>query len=133
MSNSRSRKARGCCNLGPRDGIFHQTLSRLPVANHVFLGYWTVDISQECHILRSAPHRRHTAHLRLCSYGTPRNQPARTTEVIKTYSPLGTECSPSNQLPELLGPGKGRKHTLQLGLNCCAVPENLSNLDLGRA
>ena len=42
VGNSRSRKARG--NLGLRDGILHQTVSRLPVANQVFLGSWTVDI-----------------------------------------------------------------------------------------
>jgi len=34
---SQSQKARGCCNLSPRDGILHQTV-RLPVANHIFLG-----------------------------------------------------------------------------------------------
>ena len=34
-----SQKARG--NLGPRDSILHQTVSRLPVANQVFLGPWT--------------------------------------------------------------------------------------------
>ena len=60
-----SWKARGCCNLGPRDCIFYQTVSRLEVANHVFLGYWTVHICQECHNLRSAPQRRYVAHLRL--------------------------------------------------------------------
>ena len=59
--DSQRWKARG--NFGPRDGILHQTGSRLPVANHVFLGYWTVDICQEGCNLRSAPERRHTAHL----------------------------------------------------------------------
>ena len=34
--NSQRRKARG--NLGTRDCILHQTASRLPVANQVFLG-----------------------------------------------------------------------------------------------
>ena len=38
--NSQSRKVRG--NLGPREGILHQTVSRLPVANQVFLGSWTL-------------------------------------------------------------------------------------------
>ena len=33
------QEARG--NLGPRDSILHQTVSRLPVANQVFLGPWT--------------------------------------------------------------------------------------------
>ena len=101
--NGQSQKAKGCCSLGSRDGIFHQTVSRFPVANHVFLGSWTVDICQECCSLRSAPQRRHTAHL-----GT------RETEglgwgVIKTYGPPGAVCSPSTWLPELLTPGKGHK------------------------
>ena len=40
--NSQSQKARG--NFGLRNGILHQTGRRLPVANHVFLGSWTVDV-----------------------------------------------------------------------------------------
>jgi len=67
-----SWKASG--NLGPRDGILHQTVSRLPVANHIFLGSWMVDICREGRSLRSALHRRHTAHLRWCSHSTPRKQ-----------------------------------------------------------
>ena len=51
-SDSQSRKASG--NLRPRDGILHQTVSRPPVANQVFLRFWTVDIRQEGHRLRSA-------------------------------------------------------------------------------
>ena len=50
-------------------GILHQTVSRLPVANHVFLGSWMADICKEGHSLRSASKRRHTAHLRRCSHG----------------------------------------------------------------
>ena len=71
--DSQSQKVRG--NLGPRDGILHQTVSRLPVANQVFLGSWTVDICQEGHRQRSALQRRHTAHLRQhchCAPGKPR-------------------------------------------------------------
>ena len=45
--NSQSQKARG--NLGPRDGILHQTVSRLPVGNQAFLGFGVVDICQETH------------------------------------------------------------------------------------
>ena len=45
VGDSQRWKMRG--NLGPRDGILHQTVSRLPVANHIFLGFWTVDIHQE--------------------------------------------------------------------------------------
>ena len=44
MGDSQSWKVRG--NLGPRDGILHQTVSRLSVANQVFLGSWMVDIHQ---------------------------------------------------------------------------------------
>ena len=68
--NSQSQKARG--NLGPRDGILHQTVSRLPVTDNVFLGSWMVDIHQEGHSQRSAPQRRHMAHLRWHSCGAPR-------------------------------------------------------------
>ena len=46
--DSQSLKARGCCNLSPGNHIFHQTVSRLPVANHVFLGSCMVDICQQC-------------------------------------------------------------------------------------
>ena len=72
--NSQSQKARGCFNPSPRDRIFQQTMSRFPVANHIFLGSWTVGICQECHSLRSAPQRRHTVHLGLCPCGAPRKQ-----------------------------------------------------------
>ena len=63
-------KARG--NLGPRDGILHQTASKLPVANQVFLGSWMADICQEGHRQRSAPQRRHMAHLLTSGKGTKR-------------------------------------------------------------
>ena len=69
-SDSQSQKVRG--NLGPRDGILYQTVSRLPVANQVFLGSWMVDIHQEGRSQRSAPQRRHIAHLRRYAHCTPR-------------------------------------------------------------
>ena len=68
--DNQSQKARG--NLGPRDGIFHQIVSRLKVAIQVFLGFWMVDIHQEGCSQRSAPQRRHTAHVRWCSGGATR-------------------------------------------------------------
>ena len=52
--------------------ILHQIVSRLPVANKVFLGSWTVDTRREGHSLRSALQRRHMAHLRWCSRCAPR-------------------------------------------------------------
>ena len=53
LGNIQSQKARG--NLSPSDGNLHQTASRLPVANQVFLGSWRVDIGQEGRSQRSAP------------------------------------------------------------------------------
>ena len=70
VCENQSQKARG--NLRPRDGILHQTVSRLPVANQVFLGSWMVDIRKEGHSQRSAPQKRHMAHLRQRSRCTPR-------------------------------------------------------------
>ena len=70
-----SRKARG--NLGPRDSILHQIVSRLPVANQVFLRSWMVDICQEGRNQKSTPQRRHMAHLRQCSCGSPRKPSGR--------------------------------------------------------
>ena len=87
-------------------------MSRPSVANHVFLGSWTVDIHQEGHSLRSAPQRRHTAHLRWCSPGWvwgAGNRAAGTGEVINMHSPYGTVHSPSTWSPELLRPGEGTK------------------------
>ena len=71
VCNSQSQKARDCFNLGPRDHIFNHTVSRFPVANHVVLESWLVDICQESHSLRSALQRRPMAHLGLCSHGAP--------------------------------------------------------------
>ena len=68
--DSQSQKARG--NLGPRDSILYQAVSRLPVANQVFLGSRTVDICQEDCSQRSAPQRRHIEHLRWCFHCAPR-------------------------------------------------------------
>ena len=68
--NRQRWKARG--KLGLRDSIFYQTVSRLPVANQVFLGFWTFDNLQEGHSQRSALQSRHTAHLRQRSRCVPR-------------------------------------------------------------
>ena len=70
MGDSQSRKARG--KLGLRDGVLQQTVSRLPIANQVFLGFWTVDIRQEGRSQRSSPERRPIVHLRRQSRCAPR-------------------------------------------------------------
>ena len=89
--DSQSQKARG--NLGLRDGILYQTVSRLSVANQVFLGSWMVDICQEGHSQRSALQRRHTAHLRQYSHCIPRKPSAGTREVIRRTAPYWGECA----------------------------------------
>ena len=93
----------------PETGILHQTVSRLPIANHISLGSWMADVHQEGHSLRSAPQRRHTAHLRWCSCGTPGKPSGQ--DQIKIHNPSGTVHLPSIWSPELLRPGKGTKHT----------------------
>ena len=115
-----------------RPGILHQTVSRLPVANHVFLGSWIVDICQEGHSLRSAPHRRHTAHLRKHSHCAPRKPTGWYKGRDKMHRPTWGVCA--CQAPgRLLRPRKGTH--AQLSLCLCGVPENLnlSGLDLGSA
>ena len=79
--NSQIQKVRG--KLGPRDGILYQTVRRLPDANQVFLASWTVDIRQEGHSQRSAPQRRHTAHLRQRSCCHPGNRGTGTGEALR--------------------------------------------------
>ena len=48
------------------------------------------------------------------------------------HGPLGTVHSPSTQLPEWLGPGKGKKCTAHLSLYPYKAPKNLSGINLGR-
>ena len=75
--------------LSPRDGILYQIVSRLPVANQVFLGSWMVDTCQEGHNQRSAPQRRHTAHLRQHSRCATRKPSGRDRGSDKTYCSWG--------------------------------------------
>ena len=88
-----------------------------------------VDIHRQGRSQRSAPQKRHTAHLRRCAVCTPRKLSSRDREGDKLQRP----CSPSTWSPELLGPGKGTKHRPKPSLCLCRVPENpnLSGLDLG--
>ena len=80
-------------NLGPRDGILYQIASRLPVANQVFLGSWMVDIHQEGCSPRSAPQRRHMAHLRQRSCCAPRKPSGCDQGGDKTHHPTWGECA----------------------------------------
>ena len=85
---SQRQKVRG--NLGPRDGILHQTASRLPVANQVFLGSWMVD--RRVAVIDQLP-RGDTWHPeKAFSLHTQGNQVAGIMEVIRHTTHLG-ECS----------------------------------------
>ena len=74
-ATARARRQRAAPILAPGTCTLHQIVSRLPVASQFFLGSWMVDICQEVCSLRSAPQRRHTAHLRQCSCCAP-NKPS---------------------------------------------------------
>ena len=109
LCDSQSWKARG--NLSPRDQHPPPNCEQIPpVASHVFLGSWKVDICQEGQGLRSAPQRRHMAHLRRRSRGAPGKPHSRSREVTKMHRPPGMVRLPSTWSPEMPGPGKGTKH-----------------------
>ena len=127
-------------NLSPWDSILYQTSSRLPVANQVFLGSWTVDIHQEGHSQRSPPQRRHTAHLRRCSRCTPRKLSSwdggdDKTSWIRSPHTWG-ECT--HQVPghlSCMDLGRAQNAGPTESVLLCGVPENLnlSGLELGSA
>ena len=68
-------------------------MSRPPVANQVFLGSWTVDICQEGGSQRTAPQRRHMAHLRWHSHFTLRKLSRWDQGGDKTHCPTWEECT----------------------------------------
>ena len=78
----------GSFPVNPRDGIFHQTVSRFPAANHIFLSSWTTDIHEEGDSLRSALQRRRTAHLRRCFHGAPGKPSSRDQEGDEDSRPI---------------------------------------------
>ena len=121
--------------LGPRDGIPYQTASRLPVANQDFLWFWTVDICQEGCSKRSAPQKRHTAHLRWCTCWHPGNPAAGTGEVIRHTPPAGESVLAKHLVTWAAQTWEGHKTQAQPNLYICVLPENLnlSGLDLGSA
>ena len=91
-------------NLSPREASSTKLQAGF-VANQDFLGFWMVDLCQEGCSQRSAPQKRHTAHLRRRASCTPRKPSGRDRGGDKSQRPR----SPSTWSPELLGPGKGTK------------------------
>ena len=77
----------------PQRQHLHQTVSRPQVANQVYLGFWMVDIHQEGHCQRSAPQKRHMAHLRWCSCCTPRKPSSWDHEGDKMHRSTWGECA----------------------------------------
>ena len=57
QASSRQSWIKGKLSL--RDDIPYQTVSRLPVANQIFLGSWMFDICREGRNQRSALQRKH--------------------------------------------------------------------------
>ena len=121
--------------LTPRDSILYQTASRLLVAKQVFLGSWTVDIHQEGCSQRSAPQRRHMAHLKQRSHCAPRKLSGWDGGGDKTHRPTWGECV--HQAPGCLSCSDlGRAQNAGPTSLCfCGVPKNLSlsGLDLSSA
>ena len=90
-------------NRGPRE-VSSTKLQAGFVANQDSLEFWMVDIHQEGRSQRSAPQKRHKAHLRRHTRLHPENQAAGKGKVIRQQL-----HSPSPWSPELLRPGKGTK------------------------
>ena len=85
-----ARAGRG--QLQPQRGIIYQTASRLH-CNQDFLGFRMVDIRQDGFSQRSAPQKRHTAHLRRCSRCTPGKPSGWDGGGDKTHPPTGGDCT----------------------------------------
>ena len=72
--------------LGPREASSTK-LQAGSIANQDFLGFWTVDICWEGHSQRSAPQKRHLAHLRRRAHCTPRKLSSWNREGDKMHPP----------------------------------------------
>ena len=79
-------------NQGPREATSTK-LQTGSIADQEFLGFWTVDIHWEGRSQRSAPQKRHTAHLRRCDPCTPRKPSGWNGGGNKTHCPPGGDCT----------------------------------------
>ena len=103
---ARAARAEGG-NCGPREASCSKLQADF-IANQDFLGFWIVDIRQEGRSQRSAPQKRHMAHLRWLTHFTPRK-------------PSGLD-------------GGDDKSQLSTGGGCAhQAPGHLSCSDVGRA
>ena len=72
----------------PQRGVLYQLQAGF-VANQDFLGFWMVDIHQEGRSQRSAPQKRHIAHLRQVCPLLPRKPSCWDRGGEKMHRPLG--------------------------------------------
>ena len=79
-------------NRGPREASCTKLQAGF-IANQDFLGFWMVDIHQEGHGQRSAPQKRHTAHLRRRACCTPRKLSTWVGGGNKMHPPTGGDCA----------------------------------------
>ena len=82
-----------------------------------------VDIHQEGHSQRSAPQKRHTAHMRQCTHCAPRKPSCWDRGGDKTYSPCGKRTLAKHLATWAAQTWEGHKTQAQLSLCLCGVPE----------
>ena len=94
-----------------------------------------VDIRQEGRSQRSAPQRRHTAHLRWCSHCTPKKPSGLDWRGEKMHPPPGESVLAKHLVAWAGWTWEEHKTQAQPSLCLCGVPKNLnlSSLDLGSA
>ena len=121
-------------NRGPKEASYNKLQADF-IANQDFLGFWTVDIHWEGHRQRSAPQKRHMAHLRRRACCTPRKPSGWDGRGNKLQPSTGGNCA--HQAPGHLSCSDlgWAQMQAQPSLHLCGVPENLnlSSLDLGSA
>ena len=113
-------------NQGPREGSSTKLQAGF-IANQDFLGFWMVHICREGHSQKSAPQKRHMAHLRRRANCTSRKPSGWDRGGDKTHSPPGGDCT--LQAPghlNCLDLGRGHKMQDQPSLRLCEVSENLN-------
>ena len=104
MCNNQSQKARAAPISAPKTSILHQTVSRLPVANHVFLDGWHLPGGSQPEVSSSEE-----------THSTP--------EIVSQHT----------QEAERAGPATWLRCTVPLGQCARQAPGHLSCLDQGRA
>ena len=152
-----SQKARGCCNLGPKDHIFHQLWSgcqllttsswdpgwftstrsvtardQLPEETHSTPGtvpLWCIQETEQPGLGRCI---RHTAHLGQCSCQVAGHLSMLNLGRAQNTQPTGL-CAFSEYSRTWVAerPWKCTKHRVHVGQCTCKTPWSLSSVDLG--